>query len=473
MRLKYQLFLTLLLFSVVLIALLAVINSWSFNRGFSKYVLDTATQRLGPTVEALQDAYIEYDGWEWVETEPYLLREVWQFGRPVERPLGRAIDNRRQDRPNPDVEVRGVGRGERRGDGRGRLVLLDSERKTLLGQPIPPDRLVALPIIVEEQTVGYLGFREPRGIPGDLAAVFTKQQLRSYAYAAVAMVVLSAILAIVLASRVVRPILSVKKAVQTISGGDYEHQIETKRQDEVGDLARNINQLSQTLKNNQTARQQWMAEISHELRTPVAVLQGELEAMQDGITAVNEEAVDSLHAESVRLGLLINDLHDLSMSDVGALDYQMQAVDVGDILQQRLQASHTLMTQAGLNVSLDIPAMPILINGDSKRLAQLFDNLSQNSIRYTETDGNIVIRLTKERNECVLDWSDSSPGVSDDQLPKLFNALYRTDDSRSRETGGSGLGLAIVKKIIDAHGASVRAYHSDMQGLGIQIRFPL
>ena len=454
------------MFSVVLILFMAIINSWSFNRGFSNYVKDNERQRLSSVVASLQSVYMERGGWNWLESQPGMFRQLVQrTGVLLPPPGDPSARHSPPERPSPP-------RGPRN-EGPGRLVLLDADKSVLAGQVNSSANLITLPIVVDEREIGYLGFREPRGIPGDLANVFSRQQMRSYAYAAVAMVLLSALLAIALASRIVRPILGVNQAVKIISGGDFTHQIESGRKDELGVLAKNINHLSRTLKANQNARQQWVAEISHELRTPVAVLQGELEAMQDGVVTIDNTAIDSLKAESVRLGLLINDLHDLSMSDVGALDYQMQPVDPGNILQQRVAASNTLTTQASLEVSVHVPEESVGINGDPKRLAQLFDNLLQNSVRYTDAGGMIAIRLTTEAQDCVVDWTDSSPGVSKEQLPHLFDALFRADGSRSRDTGGSGLGLAIVKKIVEAHGGSVHAYHSDLDGLGIQIRLPM
>ena len=464
MRLKYQLFLTLVLFSLVLILLLAAINSWTFNRGFSKYVIENEKQRLSSTVETLQGVYTEHGSWDWVQSQPDLFRDIVPPPRLPPR-ADRLRANSRSERSGPP-------RGSRN-DRPGGLTLMGANKQVLLGEKKSASAWVTLPIVVNEEEVGYLGFPEPRRVPGGLAELFIQQQLRNYAYATAAIVLLSALLAIALASRVVRPILSVKKAVQTISGGNYTHTVESNRIDEIGDLAKDINHLSNTLKHNQRARHQWMAEISHELRTPVAVLQGELEAMQDGVVSLNREGIDSLHAESVRLGLLINDLHDLSMSDLGALNYRMESVDVAGILQQRLHISNALIVQADLDISVHAPEQPIYVRGDPQRLAQLFDNLLQNSVRYTDAGGKIVVHLSVDSNDCVLNWNDSSPGVSDEHLPHLFNALYRTEDSRNRDTGGSGLGLTIVSKIVDAHSGTVNAYHSNMNGLGVQIRLPV
>ena len=456
MRLRNQLFFTLLLSSVLLIALMAGFNSWSFNRGFSSFVVENEKRRLLPVLDALADGYAANQNWDWIQDDPEtiqrMLRSDARNGPPRRREGSRDRKDRRS-RPN--------------------FVLLDEKKQSILSPKDPSRKLVLLPISVDEKTVGYLGIGEPKGIPGEIEQVFSDQQMRSYAYAGVAMAILSILLANALASRIVKPILKVNKAVEHITAGEYQHRIDTRSRDEIGDLSRNINRMALTLEKNLNTRQQWTAEISHELRTPVAVLQGELEAIQDGVNPLDEEAIASLHAESVRLSCLINDLHELSLSDLGALNYHMETVDIAELLRQRLSESTSLTAKRGLSVSLQCTDSPLMVRGDTQRLVQLVDNLLQNSLRYTDEGGELDIKLSLESDFVVLDWADSHPGVSDEQLPRLFDSLYRTDESRDRSTGGSGLGLAIVAKIVDAHEGQVTAYHSASGGLGVLVRLPV
>ena len=459
MRLRYQLFLTLLLSSATLIAIMYAFNAWSFNRGFTDYLIDNEKQRLKPTLAALADAYQQKGSWDWLVNDK---RELQNFLEPERR------DRKRRDPPRKKNKQSGPGRSNTK------FQLADKDLTLLIGSDSQRSRVIWQNIIVNEDTVGYLGFREPRGLPGDLEQVFASQQLRGFAYSAVAMIVLSGLIAIALASRIVKPILKVNNAVGHITGGDYQQRIENTSRDEVGDLSRNINHLARTLETNLQARQQWMAEISHELRTPVAVLQGEIEAIQDGVNPLDQAAIDSLHSETTRLGRLINDLHELTLSDMAALNYQMRSLDLLELIESRLHSAKALTDQQQLAVQ--ISGKPANINGDAQRLSQLIDNLIQNSIRYTDTGGTIEVSLkpaADNPDELVLEWADSSPGVSDDQLPRLFDPLYRGEDSRSREYGGSGLGLAIVEKIVSAHQGELEAFQSALGGLGIRVRLPI
>ncbi len=458
MRLKYQLLLTLLLFSVLLIALMAVLNSWSFNRGFTNYVVDIEKQRLRSLGEQFAAEYEHNKGWEWIDSNPEILRSILLSARPD----GRRSEGRR----------RGLSDDAPRGRLRSRILLVDSDKNLLVGREVPQHNVQWEPIMLADSPIAYFGIREPRGLPGELADVFIASQLKKYGYAALATVILSALLAMALASRIVKPILRVNSAVKHITNGEYTHRINSSSKDELGDVARNINQMAYTLESNQSARQQWMAEISHELRTPVAVLQSELEAMQDGVYTPDAAAIDSLHAESVRLGLLIDDLHELTLSDVGSLNYRMEPLDFSELLDQRLFLAKATLAQAQLSVSFNDSHVSSIINGDAQRLSQLIDNLLQNSVRYTDQGGAIEIRLLVSDNALTLSWSDSTPGVNDNQLPHLFNLLYRTEESRNREFGGSGLGLAIAKKIVLAHQGTIEASHSSSGGLRIQVQLP-
>src|SRR5690606_33000223 len=216
--------------------------------------------------------------------------------------------------------------------------------------------------------------------------------------------------------------------------------------------------------------------ISHELRTPLAILQGELESMQDGIRPLDRDAIDSLHHEILHLSTLVKDLHELSLSDLGALVYAKERVNVTEILEQAVDMQQQLANRHGITVTLDIKAQQdddiIEVLGDPNRLQQLFDNLLTNSFRYTDPGGELRISLREDHNHVVIEWYDSAPGVNDSDLGQLFERLYRVETSRNRAKGGSGLGLAICQNIVVAHEGTIAASHSPLGGLKLTIVFP-
>ncbi len=497
MRLKYQLFLAMLLGSGLLIALMYAINSWSFNRGFLGYINSVEVARIEPIVDDLAASYDEHNGWDWIAASHH------RWGEILDRHLGRSSRPRKQaappgmsdpasgppppppasgdqgpakDRPGPPDKKNKADKVPSSLTLDPRLLLANADKVVLygfMGADINSQDTTWLPINVEDKVVGYLGYRLRKQPAGQLDKVFAEQQRRSFAYAALAMIGLSALLAAALSMRIVAPILDIRNTVHRIRKGHYDQHIDMTRRDEIGDLARDINRLAKALDKNLSARQQWLAEISHELRTPVAILQGELEAMLDGVMPTDDVAIKSLHDESLRLSRLIDDLHKLTLSDIGALDYQFEVLDLVDLVSERCRVAQPMASVASLEIETQFGVSNARMKADCERMVQLLDNLLQNSIRYTDPGGTIRICVDIIDDSICLCCKDSSPGVTTQQLPHLFESLYRTEASRNRNTGGAGLGLAIVSKIVEAHEGSVDASHSELGGLAITIRFPL
>ena len=512
MRLHIQLFLTLLVASALLIAMLFAINSWTFSRGFSAYVAQT---RLTPLVSELVFLHEEDDGWPWAESgrsradgsrrpPQQWLELVATF--VVERGQDRvradeggseAVDrinnaenaegdesSRSSDRDHSQRASRAERRSQRENRGRedrvrrvaAGLVLADGNQQSFFGN-LSSSQLNWLPIEGdtsegEKKTLGYLGYRKNRRFEGLLHDAFERSQRKIFAVAAIGMALLSALLSFPVARRLVRPIADINTAVGSIRNGSFDTRLNLNRKDELGDLSSNINSLAETLDANQSARQRWIAELSHELRTPLAILKGELEALQDGVRPLGQDAINGLHDQSRQLSRLVDDLHTLSISDIGALDYRFQNCEIGPILKDFVEARRLDAESSSLKLSLHIEGDPV-VRLDRGRFEQLVVNLFQNSLRYTEAGGKIEIDVRKRGQQVWFSWSDSAPGVPAHQLSELFEPFYRTDSSRSRATGGSGLGLAIVKRIVDAHNAEIVALDSKLGGLELQVRFPV
>jgi two-component system sensor histidine kinase BaeS len=215
-----------------------------------------------------------------------------------------------------------------------------------------------------------------------------------------------------------------------------------------------------------------MADISHELRTPLAVLRGELEAIQDGVRKMSMESLASLQSEVAILTKLVDDLYQLSLSDAGALAYRKEETDAVHLIQLAEAAFRERFHAKQLHLTSTLPdKAPIF--GDPHRLSQLFNNLLENSLRYTDSGGGLDIIATR-RDKCLqVYFQDSAPGLNEEQLLRIFERFYRTEGSRNRASGGSGLGLAICQNIVEAHGGKIRAEHSPTGGIRIILQLPL
>jgi two-component system sensor histidine kinase BaeS len=245
-------------------------------------------------------------------------------------------------------------------------------------------------------------------------------------------------------------------------------------QDELGQLASDFNLLALTLQQNETTRRQWIADISHELRTPLTVLRGEIEALQDGVRPLTAAALASLHGETLRLGRLVDDLYQLSLSDLGALQYRKEPLAPQALLLAALEPLRPLFAAKGITLRADFaPDSDGEILADPQRLHQLFANLLDNALKYTDAPGTLELSMTRRGRNLRIELCDSAPTVAAADLERLFERLYRVESSRNRETGGAGLGLAICRNIAAAHQGTLTAHPSPLGGLCLTLTLPL
>lgn len=206
---------------------------------------------------------------------------------------------------------------------------------------------------------------------------------------------------------------------------------------------------------------------------PLAVLRGELEAVEDGVHPMTPELLRLLQTEVATLTQLVQDLHELALADVGALTYRKEDLDLVSVVSEAASAFQSACQARALQLGVALPPSPVMLSGDAARLHQLLHNLLDNAVRYTDTGGQIQVRLRQDGDHAVLDLEDSAPGVPADLLPRLFERFYRVEGSRGRTSGGSGLGLAICRSIVLAHGGQLSAQPSSLGGVWMELRLPL
>jgi len=263
-------------------------------------------------------------------------------------------------------------------------------------------------------------------------------------------------------------------AAKSLSNGNFDYLIDVHGKDELAELSRAFNLLTSTLKTQNKSREQWLSDISHELRTPIAVLLSEIEAIEDGIRKPEPKYIKSLHNQVMTLTRLVDDLYALSQSDTGILIDTSQTVDITNIINNISNQNEVRLANKNIVIKhLYDDNQSTRLNADAKSLAQLIGNLFENSYRYTDQDGEIHINLQQSHDSIVLTIEDSAPAVPDESLPKLFDRLYRVDKSRSRANGGSGLGLSICQNIVKMHHGHISAQHSALGGLKITVSLPI
>lgn len=480
------LFSKILLAQVVAVALAltvaTVITRASLNRGFKEFLQQQESSVLQTLAPVLSEVYERNSGWALLRDNPAAWQQIWrashtpQGGPPRGRPGPRRGRLRDAAVPPPEPSAQAqLMRWMRPGDRgmlRERLFLLDQEQQQIAGaNPGVQDKITLEAIEVDGQAVGWIGFK-PRGkvLPAE-AEDFLRGQIRITAVSLAVALVVAAALAYLLARNVSRPVRRVGETIAALSRGEFLSRARIETLDEIGSLAQHVNQLAETLERNRTSRQRWMADIAHELRTPVAILKGEIEALDDGVRPADERMSVSLHEEVDHLSALIDDLQTLAMSDAGALNIQKEPVDFSSMVRQSVETFRGRMATRRISIDCRVAA-DVTITADPQRLRQLLQNLLENSSRYVTEVGQVRLVLSQTAGETELLIEDSGPGIEDVQLERLFERFYRVEHSRSRSSGGTGLGLSICKNIVEAHGGSIQAEHSAMGGLKIRIVLP-
>jgi len=354
-----------------------------------------------------------------------------------------------------------------------RLTLLDADQKPVIGPPESRPGALLRALKRNGETIGWLRLRPLPGLTGALDLDFQRRQSRIIQIAAAAGLLLAALIAVPLARHLLGPIRTLTRSMAGLTSGRFQTRTKLARHDELGELAAGFNRLAQTLEQNQTLRRRWVADVAHELRTPLAILTGEVDAVAEGIRPWDERARASLQAEVAKLNKLVDDLHQLALSDLGALTYRKQELALESLLERVVERHAGDCNKAGLRLSSELAEPPSMVVGDPDRLTQLFDNLLQNSLRYTDPGGQLTIATRRRDDRVLIDLQDSAPGVPQDMLPHLFERRFRVDKSRSRAKGGAGLGLAICRNIVAAHDGSIQAKSSPLGGLWIEISLPL
>ncbi len=299
---------------------------------------------------------------------------------------------------------------------------------------------------------------------------------QSLIWVGVALLVAGLAASYALACSITTPLRKLSAAAIEIERGNFAQKVPVTTTDEVGSLAVIFNSMAETLDNNSKLRQQFLANIAHELRTPLAVIQGHLEGMIDGIIEPNPKQLTSLHEEAVRLSRLITDLKELSLAEVRQLSLEVKAVDVNQMIEQALYMLKPLADEKNMFIEQSLtPELPPIM-ADADRICQIFYNLITNAIRYAATGGRVAIstELTQLEDQSWVKVSvaDNGPGINAVDVPYIFDHFYRGDKSRDRRSGGTGLGLAIVKQLAEIHGGKVQVESNVGKGSTFYVLLP-
>jgi len=477
-KIKYRLFFAMLAATGTVVISMFLIMQWSVGRGFLAYVNTMEKERLGRLAQVLEQSYSDHGGWDFLKQNlsawPELVastregRDAGDSDRPQRRAGRQGAEFRNQTSQGQHMPQRFAYRFE------GRVMLLDAQKRQIAGFPGSLDTAQVKKVAPDGEVVGYVALRPRQRLTDTYQLLFVKQQKLTMGLVAVVMLLVSAVLSLPLSNRLVQPIKRLAASMHRLASGEFDTRVAVESDDELGQLARDFNTLALSLENNERARRRYLADISHELRTPLSILRGEIEALQDGVRPLGPDSMRSLHAEVMHLGRLVEDLYQISMSDIGALNYRKEMIDLTELMEDALEPFYAEFHQKGIELKQELPADgELVIFADAVRLNQLFCNLLDNSLKYTDRGGELTVRLQRQGACAVIEFADSAPGVKQEELAQLFDRLFRVESSRNRALGGAGLGLAICKNIVEAHEGSIAALPSPKGGVLIRIELPL
>lgn len=471
MGIRLKLVAFLLLFGFVILGTLIWSNQFVLHKTMLQYVDQRDQQRLERVKNNLE-VYLQYEPIAQADdiSEVAWLR-LLRFSHRVDLtqmptmiPLVVKRDSRRRPPPLDEFEMR--------------VSLMNPQGQVIYGRPHIKHSM-RLPIFENGIEVAQIGYQPLKELTERADIEFSQSQFKMLSLGAVVITLLALILLWPLANHFLTPIRQLTNAMHRLSGGDLSERLNVKRQDEFGQLQRDFNHLATTLEAAQQSRNHWIADISHELRTPLTVLNGSIEAMCDGVRPINKQNLQGLQHEVAVLQRLIEDLYQLSLSDVGALQYAMQSLDLAGLVKQSIQQFSAQAQSKSLELNYENIINQAWVFGDANRLTQLLSNLLKNAIDYTDSinengqPGLVKVTLNKQEQAFQLIIEDSSPGVNAKDLSHLSERFFRTEKSRNRRNGGAGLGLAMAHQIVNAHQGTLKFEKSELGGVKVTVDLPV
>ena len=468
MNLQTKILLTLALVIAIGLTTASMITNRTATRAYESYLNSNFQQQLHTIADQAAERYRKGRSWsavqDWLDTLP-------PGGRGPAMMMG-----------NGDNAGGGMGM-MRQMHGRAWLLVAPNSGQPLVGdaEPATKEELASgAPLTVDGQVVAVLVALNPMSLMmGPTEQRVIDQVNRATLIAALTAGIAALLIGSILVSNLLRPLRKLETAMAQVGQGHFDVQVVVSNRDEIGQLAAGFNQMSANLHQQEALRQRMVSDIAHELRTPLSVVQGNLQAILDGVYPLVLPEIQTLADEIGLLARLVNDLHEVSLAEAKRLPLTLQSTPVADVLQHMTERFRSLAEAQSVTLKVEVPTTTLQVHADPDRLQQILHNLLGNALRHTPRGGSIRLSAEPTADHLIrFRVQDTGVGIPPADLPYIFERFYRGDKSRARSndyasgyTTGSGLGLAIVKSLVEAQGGRVGVESSE--GVGSTFWFEL
>ncbi len=327
-------------------------------------------------------------------------------------------------------------------------------------------------IEVDEKPIAYLLFIDPIARPNPREQAFINQTNSALFFASLGAVILSIGLGLVFTNSLLKPLARLNTGIKNMKKGDISQAVKVSSQDELGQVIIAFNQLREALAEASEQRKQMTADIAHELRSPLTVISGYLEAIQDGSLSASPDRINIIKNEVNQLNRLIEDLRTLALADAGELKIFKMPINIKELFDHLQSSLGLIARQKQIELIFKKEDENMQIEGDEGRLQQALTNLINNALRYTPAKGRITISAKMEKEQTLIRVQDTGSGIPAEHIDKIFERFYRADPARQTHQGETGLGLSIVQSIVKAHGGTITVQSNKGQGTTFTIRLP-
>lgn len=465
-RLWVQLTLAFTLVVLVAVGIIAVLINRTTDIEFRQYITRSGMQASGSGMQQLVAYYEQEGSWAGVED---LLAEGISIIMPLDMPMMPHMD-RRPGRPGaqPDILL---------ADAAGQ-VIYDSAGKDAGKHLSSKEKTRAVPITREngKEVIGYLLLSLPaaRDRLGSLEQQFLDRMERILLIGAALAVGLGLVIGLLLSRSLTAPLQRLASAARAVAGGDLEHQVKVEGSAEMAKVAHAFNEMTTALANSERQRQNMVADVAHELRTPLSVVQGNLQAILDDVYDLDKAEVSRLYDETRLLSRLVDDLRELALADAGQLSLNLRRIDVAQIIATTVESLSLAAEAHEITLAAQMPDDLGPVQADPDRVAQVLRNLLVNALRHTPLEGTVTVTASQTADEVEIAITDTGEGIAAEDLPYIFDRFWRADRSRARNdrwAGSSGLGLSVAQSLVEAQ--SGRIWAESELGAGSTFYFTL